>query len=165
MAKSDEPKPDETVIRVIIRLPDEMIGDFARLKIDSEDFLRKLEYKSTGRPENGLSILRLEKFSSMHAVWDYIGSKKPMGAAACQFSRLRSKNFKYTLTGENNEHISLRCEDCDLTTFKDGACKPNGFDSFESCPFFGPDPANLAALFTTIEPIEQREIIRRKKKT
>lgn len=61
MPEPDEPKPDETVIRVIIRLPLEMTGDFARLSIDSEDFIRKLEYKNTGRPENGLSILRLNR--------------------------------------------------------------------------------------------------------
>lgn len=136
MPESDEPKPDEIVIRVIIRLPSEMTGEFARLSIDSEDFIRKLQYKNTGRPENGLSILRLDRFSSIQDVWSYIGSKKPMGAASCQFSKLLSMRLKYTISGKRNEHISVRCQECDLASFKEKACKPIGSDSHESCSFF-----------------------------
>lgn len=146
----EEPKGSEIVSRVIIRLPDEMAR---RPTQDAQDFERKKDYKSTGKPENGLSFLRRSILQTPADLYNYIGSKKPMGFSECSLDSLTAKGLKYKVTGKNNEHLSVRCADCNMSEDKDKGivCQPNGAADFSACLFFGDDPYDLDKVLTVVE--------------
>jgi hypothetical protein len=156
MSQNDHPKAEEIVIRGLLRLPDEMSGAFSRLHKDKRDFLRREKYLSTGKPENGISVFRKTIFDSPQKFYDRIGSKKPMGIAECKLGSLMAKNLKYTVSGAKQEHLSLRCPDCDMVELDQGICKPQAGKSFHDCPFFGRDPLDLNGLFEEVEAPDPR---------
>lgn len=131
---NDDPKADEIVTRVLLRERAEMIGPFAKPHMDEEDFLRRKRYRTTGQPENGMSLLRKNKSLTSTDVYEYIGSKKHMGTAECLLSELKIKGLRYKVSGKNREHISLRCPDCDMVDLPQGICKPTSAPTCESCP-------------------------------
>lgn len=152
MSQDDKPKGEETVIRGLLRLPAEMKGEFARLHQDEDDFLRRTDYRQTGLPENGLSVFRKCKFESLDEFFSRLGSKKPCGVSEAPFGALLEKGLKYKVSGEKQEHISLRCPDCDMVDLDTGICKPAGGASFADCPFFDKsDPLDLNGTFKEVE--------------
>jgi hypothetical protein len=87
MSKDDKLKSSEIVVRVIVRLPDELK---TRPSQDTEDFLRKKDYKGTGLPENGLSFLRK---SILQTPADLYGYKKQSMSDVINASILRCDNL------------------------------------------------------------------------
>lgn len=157
MSKDEKLKGSEIVVRVLVRLPDELKG---RPTQDTEDFLRKANYNNTGRPENGLSFLRRSILPTPPDLYGYIRSKKPMGFSECTLEGLTNKGLKYKITGENKEHLSVRCADCNMIEDKEKGivCKPDkAKDAFE-CPFFGIDPYDLDKLLKVIEKPDARTL-------
>ena len=152
MSQDDELKREEIVIRGLLRLPAEMKGDFARLHQDEDDFLRRTDYRGTGLPENGLSVFRKCKFDSSEEFYSRLGTKKACGLTESPLGALLDKGLKYKVTGEKQEHISLRCPDCDMVDLESGICKPTSGASFADCPFFDKaDPLDLNGAFKEVE--------------
>jgi len=150
MPKDEKLKRSEIVARVLVRLPDELRK---RPSQDSEDFLRKKDYKGTGLPENGLSFLRRSILPTPGDLYNYIKSKKPMGFSQCALSELIDKHLKYKVTGAKGEHLSVRCADCNLKEDKDKgiACMPENSKDYDECPFFDVDPYDLSKLLKVVE--------------
>ncbi len=159
MTESDDPKSDEIVVRVISRLPVEMPGnEFARLDIDEEDFLRRRKYGGVDVPEPGISLMRRNKFNNLQDIFERIGiRKKALGAAQTLWIQLSNKNLKFKLSGDKQEHISLRCETCDFGYEKSvHSCNTKGSTSYDDCPLFAPNLLKLEREFTLIEKAEMR---------
>jgi hypothetical protein len=147
MSQDDQPNREEKVIRGLLRLPQEMSGPFARLHQDEADFLRRMDYRGTGLPENGISIFRECKFKSLDDFFRRLGSKKACGVSESTLGALLDNNFNIKISGESQEHISLRCPDCDMSDVG-GVCKPINRKSLADCPFFDKtDPLNLNSFF------------------
>lgn len=164
MAGSDDLKPEDLILRVIIRLDNEMPGgQFSRADVDEEDFLRRKRYRGTDVPESGISLMRANKFADLPAVYRRVGiKKKATGAAQAKWGQLRGKPLTYNLSGEQQEHISLRCENCDFAyKEEDGkpvlSCKPKGSTSYDDCPLFTPDPLKLSKEFTPLDKPQHRQ--------
>lgn len=139
-------------MRGLLRFPSQMKGEFARLHQDEDDFLRRTTYRLTSLPENGLSIFRKCKFDSLEEFYRRLGSKKATGVSECTLGSLTDKHLKYKVSGEQHEHISLRCPDCDMVDLETGICKPVTGASFADCPFFDKsDPFDLNGLFKEVE--------------
>jgi hypothetical protein len=138
-------------------LPSELSGQFARPAQDTEDFLRKENYKNTGLPENGLSFLRKSKLPTAEALYDYVKTKKPIGYSECLLGDLEAKHLKYLVTGPNEEHLSVRCSDCDMADGKGNVCKPEKAKEVGACPFFGIDNYDLSKLLKVIEKPTPRQ--------
>jgi hypothetical protein len=152
MSHDDQPKAKETVIRGLLRLPSEMKGKLSRLHQDEDDFLRRTDYRKTGLPENGISIFRKCKFKSLEEFYRRLGSKKASGCTETPLETLLNKGLKYKVSGEKQEHISLRCPDCDMVDLEAGICKPTKGASFADCPFFDKsDPLDLNGAFKEVE--------------
>lgn len=151
MSQDDLNNPSETVIRLILRLPRETTGAFARLHQDSDDFERRRDYRGTGKPENGLSLLRKEKFNPLPGIYDYVKGNKWIGSSECTIEQLRAKNLQFIVTGNNEEHISLRCPTCNLSKDPNEPCKPKDGKSPYDCPFFQDDPFDLNRIFEEID--------------
>lgn len=158
MAGSKKLNSNEIVVRLLIRLPSELSGQFARPAQDTEDFLRKENYKKTGRPENGLSFLRKSKLPTAEALYGYVKTKKPIGYSECSLGELEAKNLKYLVTGQNDEHLSVRCSDCDLADGQGKVCKPEKAKDFGACPFFGIDNYDLNKLLKVVETPAPRQL-------
>jgi hypothetical protein len=127
MSRDDQQKAKETVIRGLLRLPSEMKGEFARLHQDA-------------------------KFKSMEEFYSRLGSKKACGVTEASLEALLNKGLKYKVSGEKQEHISLRCPDCDMVDLEAGICKPTKGASFADCPFFDKsDPLDLHGAFKEVE--------------
>lgn len=163
MTKSDDLKPEDLVLRVIIRLDNEMPGgEFSRAEVDEEDFLRRKRYRGTDVPESGISLMRASKFADMPAVYRRVRIRnKATGAAQAKWGQLQGKALTYDLSGEQQEHISLRCEKCDFVYKEEKgqpvlSCKPKGSTTYDDCPLFTPDPLKLAKEFTPIEKPQYR---------
>ncbi|MDR3614129.1 MAG: hypothetical protein P4L53_11250 [Candidatus Obscuribacterales bacterium] len=150
MCKDEKLKGSEIVARVLVRLPDEVK---ARPSQDTEDFLRKADYRGTGLPENGLSFLRRAILQTPEDLYGYIKSKKPMGFSECSLESLTDKGLKYKITGAKNEHLSVRCTDCNMIEDKDKGivCRPEKSKEAGECPFFGIDPYDLNKLLKVIK--------------
>src|ERR1700728_2639803 len=112
MVQDDQPRPNEAVIRIIIRHPAELFGIDKRELLDAMDFVRRKIHPKTKQPEDGISLLRKSAFATSNQMYSYIGSKKAMGIAECQLEDLTNKGFYYVITGNKGEHISLRCSVC-----------------------------------------------------
>lgn len=149
MLKDEKLKSSEIVIRVLVRLPDELKG---RPSQDSEDFLRKKKHRSSGLPEDGLSFLRKSILRTPGEIYRYVNSKKPMGFSECTLGELTDKHLKYIVTGKNDEHLSIRCTECNMSEdrSKGIVCKPDKAKGFEACPFFGIDPFDLNKLLKVV---------------
>jgi hypothetical protein len=159
MSQDENPKSDETVVRVLLRVPDEMSATRGRPHMDADDFVRSLSYGPSRLPENGLSLLRKDKFRTSQDIYEYIRSKKLMGIAECKFEQLISKHLEYRVTGVRHEHISLRCPGCDLSEQGlNRVCKPTGEVDFETCPFFQPDLFDLISIFRETEGPAPRHV-------
>ncbi|MBK7838793.1 MAG: hypothetical protein QG625_3509 [Cyanobacteriota bacterium erpe_2018_sw_39hr_WHONDRS-SW48-000098_B_bin.30] len=157
MPKDEKLKRSETVVRVLVRLPAELKG---RPTQDTEDFLRKKDYNNTGLPENGLSFLRKSILQTPDELYAYLRSKKPMGYSECTLGELADKHLKYKVTGAKNEHLSVRCADCNMIENKDKGivCMPEKSKGFENCPFFGVDPYDLNLLLNVVEKPAARKL-------
>lgn len=153
MAGGKKLSSKETVVRLLIRLPSELTGQFARPTQDTEDFLRKENYKNSGLPENGLSFLRKAKLPTAQDLYGYIKTKKPkpMGYSECTLGDLEAKHLKYLVTGPNEEHLSVRCTDCNMAEGQGNVCKPEKAKRAEDCPLFGIDNYDLNKLLAVVE--------------
>jgi len=156
MPKDDKLKRSETVVRILVRLPDELKS---RPPQDTEDFLRKKNYKGTGLPENGLSFLRKSILQTPGDIYGYIKSKKPMGFSECTLGELTDKHLKYKVTGAKGEHLSIRCAVCNLIEDRDRrvVCMPDTAKDFDACPFFDIDPYDLNTLLKVVEKPAMRQ--------
>ncbi len=156
MPKDEKLKRSEIDVRVLVRLPDELKG---RPTQDTEDFLRKRDYKGTGLPENGLSFLRRSILPNPDDLYGNIRSRKPMGFSECALGDLEDKLLKYKVTGLDGEHLSVRCADCNLIEDKDKGivCMPEKAKGFDDCPFFGVDPYDLNNLLKIVEKPAERQ--------
>lgn len=157
MAGGKKLNSKEIVVRLLIRLPAELSGQFARPAQDTEDFLRKENYKKTGQPENGLSFLRKSKLPTAESLYGYVKTKKPIGYSECSLGDLEAKHLKYLVTGPNDEHLSVRCSDCDMADGKGNVCKPEKARHFGACPLFGIDYYDLNKLLKIIEKPAPRQ--------
>jgi hypothetical protein len=146
MSNDEKLKSSELVLRALVRLPVDL---GVRPFMDDNDFVRRKNYKNTGRPENGISLFRKDKFATTQAVWDRLRMSNQVGLAECAFGKIESKGLKYIIDGENAEHVSLRCPACDMKNEPGAICKP---DDFSKCPFFDIDTFDLEAEFEVTEP-------------
>ena len=81
-----------------------------------------------------------------------------MGTSECTLAELTKKGIKLVVGGEENEHISLRCPDCDMAS-KPDICKPISGASFDDCPFFDKnEPLDLNSCFTETEAPKKRTL-------
>jgi|SRR5579885_427014 len=157
MPNQDDPKPEEIVLRGLLRVPEELEPETGRPHQDRRDFIRRRVYQKNG-PENGLSVFRRSKYPTNEALYNRIGSKKPIGTAECVLSDLTKKGIKALVGGEKNDHISLRCPDCDMAS-KPNICKPVHGASFDDCPFFdNGDPLDLNGCFKETEAPKKRTL-------
>jgi len=157
MANQDEPNPGEIVLRGLLRVPDELDPENGRPHQDRDDFVRRRVYLKNG-PENGLSVFRRCIYPTNEAFYKRIGSKKPMGTSECMLSDLTDRGIKYTVSGDKNDHLVLRCPDCNMAN-KPDICKPTSGASFDDCPFFDKtDPLNLNTSFKETEVPKKREL-------
>jgi hypothetical protein len=155
MSKHDEPKPEEIVLRGLLRLPEELDPETGRPHQDRDDFIRRRVYQKNG-PENGLSVFRRCKYPTNEAFYNRIGSRKPMGTSECTLSDLTGKDIKHIVSGDDNDHLSLRCPDCNMAS-KPDICKPVSGASFDDCPFFEKtDPLDLNTSFKETEAPKKR---------
>jgi hypothetical protein len=106
-------------------------------------------YRNTGKPENGLSVFRQLKYPTAQSFYARLRMpKKAKGMATCTLATLEKMGITYIMDGADNEHLSLRCPDCD----KGDICKPTGGASFANCPFFDKaDPLDVTGKFDEIE--------------
>jgi len=161
MADDAKPRSSELVLRALVRLPAELTY---RASKDDDDFVRRKLYKKTGLPENGISLFRKEKFATTQAVWDRLGMVKPLiGLAECPFGKITSKGLKHKVSGENADHISLRCPDCNMSDLPT-VCKPMRAKHFSECPFFEVDSFDLEAAFDLTEKPAKRTLTAKHKK-
>lgn len=83
-------QPDELVIRVIFRLPSEVL-----LPVSPVDFVRRRKVRPLNEPECGISLLRLSILTAFDNVYRYVGAyKKAMGVAEARLSDLINLGFK-----------------------------------------------------------------------
>jgi hypothetical protein len=151
MAGDDQPKSGEKVIRGLLRLSSELGAEFGRQHQDKDDFLRRSNYLKTGLPENGISVFRRSKYPTNAEFYARLGSKKAVAATECALEKLTAKGLKAIVSGVLDEHISLRCPDCDMSSLP-AICKPTSGASFADCPFFDKtDPLGLNSDFQEVE--------------
>ena len=159
MADDTNVKSSEQVVRALVRLPSELE---TRPPKDENDFLRRRDYRRTGKPENGISLFRKEKFASNQDIWDRLGMANPVGSAECEFKKVEEKGLQYKVSGKELEHISLRCPDCDLSELP-AVCKPKWAKDHNECPFFDVDTFDLNAVFDLIEKPMKRNLTAKQK--
>ena len=149
MAQDDQLKPDEIVIRVLLRASADPTAIYTKKSPARADFVRRKIHPKTRQPENGISLLRSSIFAALTEIYNYIGSKKAMYIAECKLEQLTSKGFKYVLTGNRKEHISLRCPTCDKADLNSNQpCKPMDCSNFSDCKLFIiEDPFDLHKIF------------------
>ena len=136
--------PDEILVRVIKRMPSD-----TRQK-GQLDFIRSKNYLKTGKPENGISLLR-KTVMSLDEMYVYVRASKWLkGAAECKLDKLEKVGLKYLVTGDRDEHLSLRCSNCDMATWPN-VCEPS---DKTVCPLFRNDPFELNEKFKLIDPIK-----------
>jgi sulfatase maturation enzyme AslB (radical SAM superfamily) len=85
-----------------------------------------------------------------------------MGIAECKLGNLTDKGLKYTVSGDKQEHLSLRCPDCNMLEREQGICKPQTGKTFNDCPFFGRDPLGLDGLFEEVEAPAPRTLSKKR---
>jgi hypothetical protein len=153
MVQNDQLKPGETVVRILLRISADLAGPNKRQLVDGADFVRRQTHPKTRQPENGISLLRKSMFATATEIYNYIGSKKAMGTAECKLEQLTSKGFKYIVTGNREEHLSLRCPTCDKADLNSNQpCKPIGAKNFSDCQLFNADdPFDLNKIFQLAE--------------
>jgi hypothetical protein len=144
MAEESKPKSSEMVYRGLVRLPADLS---TRSPKDDQDFVRRKKYKNTGGPENGISVFRKEKLPTLQALWDRMGIRNPVGVSECVISKLEEKALKFVI---DDEHISIRCPDCDMKKLPT-ICKPNEGKDHWDCPFFDLDRFELEQIFDLVE--------------
>jgi hypothetical protein len=149
----------ELLYRGLVRLPTELKS---RPSQDAEDFLRRKNYRKTGKPENGLSVFRKTKFANLQAFWDRLSMTNPVGVAECKTQQIESKGLKLKIGGANAEHISIRCPDCNMKDAPE-ICKPAGAEDHWDCPFFDVDTFDLAQLFVVVDEPKVRTLTSKKK--
>lgn len=152
MSNDEKPKSSELVLRALVRLPAEL-GN--RPSMDENDFVRRKKYRNTGKPENGISLFRKNKFATTQDVWDRLHMSNPVGLAEGIFGKVVSKGLKYIVGGAESEHVSLRCPDCDMKNEPETICEPT---DFSKCPFFDIDTFDLEAQFTITEQPAKRSL-------
>ena len=97
-------------------------------------------------------MFRKCKFESLEEFYGRLGSKKACGFSETSLGALLDKGLKYRVSGQKQEHISLRCPDCDMVDLETGICKPATGASFADCPFFDKsDPLDLNGAFKEVE--------------
>ena len=117
---------DEEIIRVYHRFESETWG-YAQLR--KSDFARIMDGHS------GLSMWH--KCTDQFAMDRYTTDKKK-GTAKIKAKQLKELGFKFFAKSEDAEHLSLRCDGCDLEVdYSKGLCKrtdgsPCGFDIVEN---------------------------------
>jgi hypothetical protein len=149
-------KPDEIVLRGIIRTPAELDPATGRPNLDARDFVRRREYMGNG-PENGISVFRRCEYPTNQDLYNRIGSKKRMGTSEAAISALTTLGIHHLVDEKDISHLSLRCTDCDMAT--SGVCKPKTGASFDDCPFFlQTDPLNFLSSFNQTEAASARTL-------
>jgi hypothetical protein len=158
MTEDDKLKPDEVLTRALVRVPADLDPDIGRPHQDTDDFVRKLNYRKTGKPENGISVFRRCKYPTHSEFYDRVNISLPMGASDCSLEKLIAKDIKPILDGAKNDHVSLRCPDCDMAKLPE-ICKPSGHADHRECPLFSRlDLLELAALFKEVDPPADRNL-------
>lgn len=151
MSRDDKLAAKEILIRGLLRQPDDLDPDFGRPHQDEDDFIRKVKYKKTGLPENGISVFRRVKYLTNPEFYARIPTKKAIGASECRLDKLTAKGIQLILDGAKNDHVSLRCPDCDMKSLPT-ICKPKGGASFADCLLFDKaDPLGLNTAFQEVE--------------
>jgi len=152
MTKNLDLDPNEIVVRVLVRLERELLD---RPKMDSDDFLRRKQYRGSIKAESGISVMR-RRLITDQAIFQRVASTRKrlvLGLASCRVTALKLAGFKFSINVAHPEHVSLRCPACDMSDpFTGSACKSVGVDDLECCPFFDrADPLNLLEKFSEYE--------------
>jgi len=156
MPCDEKPKPDEIVLRGILRKPAELDPTTGRPNLDARDFIRRREYMGNG-PENGISVFRRCEYPTNQDLYNRIGSRKRMGTSEGTISGITALGVHYLVDAKDISHLSLRCADCDMAT--SGICKPTTGASFDDCPFFlQTDPLNFLSCFKQTEAASARTL-------
>jgi hypothetical protein len=158
MTEEAKPKPTELVYRGLVRVPAELE---TRAPKDDQDFVRRKKYKKTGGPENGLSVFRKEKFRKLQDLWDRMRMSNPVGVSECMLKTLEDKGLKFIT---DDEHISIRCSECDMAKLPDKICKPKDATDHWACPFFDIDRFDLEQAFELVQAPAVRTLTTKKTK-
>jgi hypothetical protein len=151
MTKDGQLKQDEILIRGLVRLPSDLDGEFGRLHQDKGDFVRKANYRKTGKPENGISVFRRSNYPTNQEFYARVNIRLPMGASECALDKITAKGMKPILDNQEKDHISLRCPDCDMEKLPN-ICKPKSSGRLSNCPLFDKaDPLGLDVAFQEVE--------------
>ncbi len=151
MTKDGHLKQGEILIRGLIRLPSDLDEGVGRLHQDISDFVRKMNYRKTGKPENGISVFRRIKYPTNQEFYARINVRLPIGTSECSLNKLMAKRMKPILDDAEADHISLRCPDCDMA-LSPNICEPKSGTSFLDCPLFDKtDPLGLATAFEEVD--------------
>jgi|GEM_PF-3282727 len=129
MTKDGQLKPDEILIRGLVRLPSDLDGEFGRLHQDKGDFVRKANYRKTGKPENGISVFRRSNYPTNQEFYARVNIRLPMGASECALDKITAKGMNPSSTTKKR------------TIFHCGAL----IVTWRSCPIFVSQ--NPAAVF------------------
>ncbi|MBS2007338.1 MAG: hypothetical protein JST01_09880 [Cyanobacteria bacterium SZAS TMP-1] len=152
-------KSSEMVYRGLVRLPSELT---TRPAMDENGFLRRKLYKKSGKPENGISVFRKDKFPTLQDLWERLQMRNPVGLSEYTVRVLQAKGLKLVISGPNSEHISVRCVDCDMRELLE-ICKPAGSKDFFDCPLFDVDTYDLEAAFQLVEAPAVRVVAKKPK--
>lgn len=144
MTEESKPKLSELVYRGLVRLPADL---GVRADKDDQDFVRRKKYKNTGGPENGLSVFRKARFPNLQALWDRLGIRNPVGVAECVLKKLEQKRLQFVT---DEEHVSIRCPDCDMSRLPK-VCRPKGSKDHWECSLFDIDTFDLEQAFELVE--------------
>lgn len=106
--------PDEDIIRVFLRWPNESWG-FAKLR--KKDFARQMGNHS------GMSMLRLKYLDDRQEALDWFESEKLKGLAICKAKALIDLGLHFMASSETDKHISVRCPPCNLEVNYPTLCK------------------------------------------
>jgi len=160
MTEEPKPKSTELVYRASVRLSTELER---RAPKDGQDFVRRKNYRKTGKPENGLSVFRKDKFPTLQALWDRMGMSSAVGVSECIIKKLDDKGLKFILGGEDSDRVSVRCPDCDMKELPQ-ICKPKEAKDHWVCAFFGIDTFDLNHDFQLVEAPAVRKLTTKKTK-
>lgn len=155
MTEKSKPKSSELVYRGLVRLPADLES---RAPKDDQDFVRRKKYRKTGKPENGLSVFRKDKFSTLQDLWDRMRMVNAVGVSECVLKKLEDKGLQFI---SDDEHVSIRCSECDMAELPI-VCKPTGAMDYWDCPLFDIDRFDLEQAFDLVEKPSVRTLTPKK---
>lgn len=122
-----QPAEEELLARAFFRTSEDERSFFEELR--STDFERR--HRKGAVEESGISMFRLAKLSPSAMLGRIVGKRlanKYIGYAVCRVKDLNKLGVKYVGADNEDAHVSVRCDQCNLSSHSEAACEAS-----ESC--------------------------------